>query len=179
MKILEKFGKLTTFIQLMILIIIDTILISTWIYWFKPDESGSILVLFLPFAIFILCVFINNLISLVDNTHKKILKINSFIAPLVFIILFSSWFHFDLDDWVFHKYYYFSKDNINYKIIMYKQSDGCEIEYYTGVERKNKQYNTLKSKDTLFLTGDSSKIYIFNDTIIGFPEKSDKIEIFD
>jgi hypothetical protein len=81
---------MTTFKKVLILIIIDTFIISLWLYWVKPDQSGIIIGLFLPFVILILCFFISGLISLVNDKLKKALFINSFIAPVIFVILFFS-----------------------------------------------------------------------------------------
>lgn len=155
---------------------IDIILILFWIIFNKPDQSESIVGIFIIPAIFIINIIIALIFFFIDRFKALLFLINSIIAPIIFFLLFMSWYKFE--EWDNYRQYYFDKNGVHYELTIYKKVNQYYISEIEPGFSRGLLDNTYKvSKDTTFLENDTVKIFLINDVLFGFPEQNDKIEL--
>ena len=157
------------------IILLDTLIFYTFIFWGKPHSSVAIgLVVLVPFLF-----LLNFIIGLVLYLRKLrrvagLMLLNSLLAPLIFYLVWIHWSHYDAT--TNYMTYLFSRGFRNYEILISKESRdfsitdrGNDAQLYYG---EFKMYS-----DTIKLETSENRMYIIEGFLHNFPLDSNAIEL--
>ena len=156
------------------ILILEIILLGLWIYTMKPDPSISIAIILIAPILFGINLIIGILLYLLKKPLSKLFFANAIICPLIFYSFWSLWFM------NYHKRNYteykFSINDVIYKLNIEKNTEY----FYLSDEHNSTRVYVGKYKrkgDSLILKDSYVEMYVIEKKLIGFPEKTNEIEL--
>jgi hypothetical protein len=157
---------------------IDFILIWLWVYQIDPDPSVSIGILLLVPLVFILNLLIAGILYLCKKkNHSKLFLINSIVASIIIYYLFGK--GIDRHQRNIFESWEFTKTDTIFSVIRYKEINEFSMSYSLD---PGSSWRFLDGKcrfenNEWLLTTDSTKMKIKVNTLIGFKNPTDTIQM--
>ena len=155
-------------------LILEIIILRYWIYTIEPDPSISILIILYIPILFGINLITGFLLYILKKPLSNFFFINSITCPLIFYILWNLWF-MNYQERT-NTEYKFSIDNIVYELRIGKNS-----EYFYLCDKNNNgrvyvgKYET--KGDSLILKDSEVRMYIIDNKLFDFPEKTTEISL--
>lgn len=163
------------------MIIIDIIVISLLLVQSNPDESVSIVAIYIIPLIFILNVVVAGIFLFINRRISIFVLINSIVAPVIFFILFAGWFKYK--HWEQYKDYHYTCNNEKYELSIHKKTnefDVCQLISNGSIGVCYGYYK--KINDTIYFNDTISShnihhFYMTKDSLFEFPNKKYRIKL--
>ena len=169
-------------ITLSILLVIDIIMIGCWTLYSQPDESMTIILLFIIPMVFLANLMIAGIFYFIKIYYTPFFVINAFLSSFLVYLFFVQYIEIDkrirMDSWKFFiggVEYTISCDDINkdgsYYSIQHSPEPGLSI----GGE--NERGIVFTRNDTVYFTAiDSTTYFICNNYLYGY-KNIDKVKV--
>ena len=168
------------FKTIFIILIIDIIIIGSWILYIRPESSGSLVLIYaIPF-LFLVNLVIAVIIFFIKKYYTPFFILNAFLSSIMLFCFFVLYTKIDIKK--DYTSWNFRIDNINYEISYSSFHDANN--YWAGIVHGDGFYQgydmgkVKKQNDTIyFFSKDSSeRYYIYKDYLYNF-KGIDKIRI--
>lgn len=165
---------------LTMLIIVDIVLIGSWIIYNQPDGSASISILFIIPKVFLANLIIAGMFYIVDKYYTLFFVINSFLSSFLLYLIFVQYIEMNYRNNV--SSWEFFIDNIKYTISYPNINKGEE--YYTieyspepGLSIGDRRGVANIRNDTIYFTEmNGTKYFIYENYLFGY-KNTDKIKV--